>query len=155
MKILAVGDIVGESGVKKLKEQLPKIKKELFRLKDRNDIDMALGPTHEEAFTITAKNEIQSYKDLPLILYQIETKFRDEIRPRYGVIRSKEFIMKDAYSFNMTKESLDKDDDDIDETLNSVLDNDEKLEKMKQCAIAIAKPNSTKDICYTVLGRPY
>ena len=69
---------------------------------------MAMGPTHEEAFTITAKNEIQSYKDLPLILYQIETKFRDEIRPRYGVIRSKEFIMKDAYSFNMTKESLDK-----------------------------------------------
>ena len=85
-----------------------RFKKELFRLKDRNDIDMAMGPTHEEAFTITAKNEIQSYKDLPLILYQIETKFRDEIRPRYGVIRSKEFIMKDAYSFNMTKESLDK-----------------------------------------------
>lgn len=85
-----------------------RFKKELFRLKDRNDIDMAMGPTHEEAFTLTAKNEIQSYKDLPLILYQIETKFRDEIRPRYGVIRSKEFIMKDAYSFNMTKESLDK-----------------------------------------------
>ena len=85
-----------------------RFKKELFRLKDRNDIDMAMGPTHEEAFTITAKNEIQSYKDLPLILYQIHTKFRDEIRPRYGVIRSKEFIMKDAYSFNMTKESLDK-----------------------------------------------
>ena len=85
-----------------------RFKKELFRLKDRNDIDMAMGPTHEEAFTITAQNEIQSYKDLPLILYQIHTKFRDEIRPRYGVIRSKEFIMKDAYSFNMTKESLDK-----------------------------------------------
>lgn len=85
-----------------------RFKKELFRLKDRNDMDMAMGPTHEEAFTIAAQNEIQSYKDLPLILYQIHTKFRDEIRPRYGVIRSKEFIMKDAYSFNMDKESLNK-----------------------------------------------
>lgn len=85
-----------------------RFKKELFRLKDRNDMDMAMGPTHEEAFTIAAQNEIQSYKDLPLILYQIHTKFRDEIRPRYGVIRSKEFIMKDAYSFNMGKESLNK-----------------------------------------------
>lgn len=85
-----------------------RFKKELFRLKDRNDMDMAMGPTHEETFTIAAQNEIQSYKDLPLILYQIHTKFRDEIRPRYGVIRSKEFIMKDAYSFNMGKESLNK-----------------------------------------------
>lgn len=85
-----------------------RFKKELFRLKDRNDMDMAMGPTHEEVFTIAAQNEIQSYKDLPLILYQIHTKFRDEIRPRYGVIRSKEFIMKDAYSFNMDKESLNK-----------------------------------------------
>ncbi|WP_295161125.1 proline--tRNA ligase [uncultured Brachyspira sp.] len=85
-----------------------RFKKELFRLKDRNYSDMAIGPTHEEAFTITAQNEIQSYKDLPLTLYQIHTKFRDEIRPRFGVIRSREFIMKDAYSFHINEESLNK-----------------------------------------------
>lgn len=83
-------------------------KKELFRLKDRHNVDYAMGPTHEEAFTVIAKSEIQSYRDLPLILYQIHTKFRDEIRPRFGVIRSKEFIMKDAYSFHITENSLDE-----------------------------------------------
>ncbi|WP_300367571.1 proline--tRNA ligase [Brachyspira sp.] len=89
-------------------ERWERFKKELFRLKDRNDVDMAMGPTHEEAFTITVQNEIQSYKDFPVTLYQIHTKFRDEIRPRFGVIRSKEFTMKDAYSFHITKECLDK-----------------------------------------------
>lgn len=83
-------------------------KKELFRLKDRHDIDHAMGPTHEEAFTVIAKGEVQSYKSLPITLYQIHTKFRDEIRPRFGVIRSREFIMKDAYSFHITADSLDK-----------------------------------------------
>ena len=102
MPILVSKELLTPSG------RWERFKKELFRLKDRNDVDMAMGPTHEEAFTITAQNEIQSYKDLPVTLYQIHTKFRDEIRPRFGVIRSKEFTMKDAYSFHITKESLDK-----------------------------------------------
>ena len=102
MPILVSKELLTPSG------RWERFKKELFRLKDRNDVDMAMGPTHEEAFTITAQNEIQSYKDLPVTLYQIHTKFRDEIRPRFGVIRSKEFTMKDAYSFHITKECLDK-----------------------------------------------
>ncbi|WP_300754252.1 proline--tRNA ligase [uncultured Brachyspira sp.] len=102
MPILVSKELLTPSG------RWERFKKELFRLKDRNNVDMAMGPTHEEAFTITAQNEIQSYKDLPLTLYQIHTKFRDEIRPRFGVIRSKEFTMKDAYSFHITKECLDK-----------------------------------------------
>ena len=102
MPILVSKELLTPSG------RWERFKKELFRLKDRNNVDMAMGPTHEEAFTITAQNEIQSYKDFPLTLYQIHTKFRDEIRPRFGVIRSKEFIMKDAYSFHITKECLDK-----------------------------------------------
>jgi prolyl-tRNA synthetase len=73
---------------------------EMFRLKDRNNRDFCLGPTHEEAFADTVKNGARSYKDLPLMLYQIQTKYRDERRPRFGVIRSREFIMKDAYSFD-------------------------------------------------------
>lgn len=73
---------------------------EMFRLKDRSQRDFCLGPTHEEVFAETVKNEVRSYKDIPLILYQIQTKFRDERRPRFGVIRSREFIMKDAYSFD-------------------------------------------------------
>jgi len=73
---------------------------EMFRLKDRNNRDFCLGPTHEEAFADTVRNGARSYKDLPLMLYQIQTKFRDERRPRFGVIRSREFIMKDAYSFD-------------------------------------------------------
>ncbi len=80
----------------------------LFRLKDRHDVDHALGPTHEEAFTEIVKGDTQSYKQFPISLYQINTKFRDEIRPRFGVIRSREFVMKDAYSFHITDECLDK-----------------------------------------------
>ncbi len=83
-------------------------KKELFRLKDRHEAEHALGPTHEEAFTEIVKQDTQSYKQFPLSLYQIHTKFRDEIRPRFGVIRSREFIMKDAYSYHITDECLDK-----------------------------------------------
>ncbi|GIX42664.1 MAG: proline--tRNA ligase [Leptospiraceae bacterium] len=82
--------------------------KEMFRLKDRHNNDLVLGPTHEETFTELIKGFIKSYKDLPLTVYQIHTKFRDEIRPRFGVIRSREFIMKDAYSFHIDWQSLDE-----------------------------------------------
>ncbi|WP_097028501.1 proline--tRNA ligase [Clostridium peptidivorans] len=81
---------------------------EMFKLKDRNEREFCLGPTHEEVFTDIARNEIKSYKQLPLNLYQIQTKYRDERRPRFGVMRSREFIMKDAYSFDKDYESLDK-----------------------------------------------
>jgi prolyl-tRNA synthetase len=80
---------------------------EMFRLRDRNDRDFCLGPTHEEVFTDIARNEIKSYKQLPVNLYQIQTKYRDERRPRFGVMRSREFIMKDAYSFDKDYEGLD------------------------------------------------
>ncbi|ADD03235.1 prolyl-tRNA synthetase [Thermoanaerobacter italicus Ab9] len=81
---------------------------EMFKLKDRNERDFCLGPTHEEVFTDLIRNEVKSYRQLPLILYQIQTKFRDERRPRFGVMRSREFIMKDAYSFDVDWEGLDK-----------------------------------------------
>ena len=79
---------------------------ELLRLHDRHQRAFCLGPTHEEIITLIARNEIRSYKELPANFYQIQTKFRDEVRPRFGVMRSREFIMKDAYSFNLTQESL-------------------------------------------------
>lgn len=81
---------------------------ELMRLKDRHDRDFALGPTHEEVITTLVRDEIKSYKKLPLTLYQIQTKFRDEKRPRFGLLRGREFIMKDAYSFHASRESLDE-----------------------------------------------
>ncbi|MDD2723114.1 MAG: proline--tRNA ligase [Methylovulum sp.] len=79
---------------------------ELARLKDRHDRDFCLGPTHEEIITDLARNELKSYKQLPITYYQIQTKIRDEIRPRFGVMRSREFIMKDAYSFHLDQASL-------------------------------------------------
>ena len=79
---------------------------ELLRFKDRHDRDFCLGPTHEEVITNIAKQYLRSYKQLPINLYQIQTKFRDEIRPRFGVMRSREFIMKDAYSFHVDEQSL-------------------------------------------------
>jgi prolyl-tRNA synthetase len=79
---------------------------ELLRLVDRGDRPFVLGPTHEEVITDLIRNELSSYKQLPLNLFQIQTKFRDEVRPRFGVMRSREFIMKDAYSFHTTQESL-------------------------------------------------
>ena len=79
---------------------------EMFRLKDRNGRDFCLGPTHEEVFTETVKNEIKSYRSLPVTLYQIQTKYRDERRPRFGVMRSREFVMKDAYSFDRDETGL-------------------------------------------------
>ncbi|MBM7603287.1 prolyl-tRNA synthetase [Metabacillus crassostreae] len=81
---------------------------ELMRLKDRHNRDFALGATHEEMITSLVRDEVKSYKRLPLALYQIQTKFRDEKRPRFGVLRGREFIMKDAYSFHATNESLDE-----------------------------------------------
>ena len=72
--------------------------KELMRIKDRHDRDFCLGPTHEEVITNLIANEVKSYRDLPLNLYQIQTKFRDEMRPRFGLMRGREFIMKDGYS---------------------------------------------------------
>jgi len=81
---------------------------DMFRLKDRGERDFCLGPTHEEIFTDTVKNTIHSYKQLPVTLYQIQTKYRDERRPRFGVIRSREFIMKDAYSFDRDQQGLDE-----------------------------------------------
>ncbi len=79
---------------------------EMFRLKDRNSREFCLGPTHEEYFTNLIKDEIKSYKQLPLNLYQIQTKYRDEKRPRYGLMRCREFIMKDAYTFDVDNESM-------------------------------------------------
>ncbi len=79
---------------------------ELLRIKDRHQREFCLGPTHEEVITDLVRNEVSSYKQLPKSFYQIQTKFRDEVRPRFGVMRSREFIMKDAYSFHTTQESL-------------------------------------------------
>ncbi len=81
---------------------------EMMKLKDRNDREFTLGPTHEEMITTLVKDELRSYKQLPVNFYQINTKYRDEIRPRFGLLRGREFIMKDAYSFHTSYESLDK-----------------------------------------------
>ncbi len=88
---------------------------ELWRIKDRNGRDFCLGPTHEEIFTDIIRNDVSSYRQLPLNLYQIQTKYRDEARPRFGLMRSREFIMKDAYSF-------DKDYAGLDESYNAMYD---------------------------------
>lgn len=102
MPILHPEEIYGESG--RLKSFGP----ELFKLRDSRNRVFALGPTHEEVITLVARDEMRSYRDLPQCLYQILTKFRDEIRPRYGVMRAREFIMKDAYSFHVDDECLDR-----------------------------------------------
>ncbi len=78
----------------------------LFRLQDRRNNDYLLGPTHEELFTLTVKGEYSSYKDLPVLLYQIQTKYRDEARPRAGILRGREFVMKDSYSFDVDEDGL-------------------------------------------------
>lgn len=88
-------------------ERWNKFGPELLRFKDRHDRDFCLGPTHEEVITDLIKNNVKSYKELPLNIYQIQTKFRDEIRPRYGVMRSREFLMKDSYSFHLSEECLE------------------------------------------------
>ncbi len=81
---------------------------ELLRFKDRHDREFCYGPTHEEIITHLIRNEIRSYKQLPVNLYQIQTKFRDEIRPRFGIMRGREFLMKDSYSFHLKQSSLDE-----------------------------------------------
>ncbi len=93
---------------------------ELMRLSDRHDHDFCMGPTHEEIVTDLVRNELRSYKDLPVSLYQIQVKFRDEIRPRFGVMRAREFIMKDAYSFNATHESLQQTYEDMSEAYDKI-----------------------------------
>ena len=94
----------------------------MFRLQDRNQKPMCLGPTHEEPFTLAVKENVSSYKQLPITLYQIGEKFRDEVRPRFGLQRAKEFIMKDAYSFHADKASLDKTYDEIKDAYCKVFD---------------------------------
>ena len=93
---------------------------ELLRFKDRHEREFCLGPTHEEIITELARNELQSYKQLPVNFYQIQTKFRDEIRPRFGIMRAREFIMKDAYSFHLENESLDQTYEDMYQCYNNI-----------------------------------
>src|SRR5262245_58565518 len=81
---------------------------QMLKIKDRHDRDFCFGPTHEEVITDIARKEIRSYRQLPLNLYQIQTKFRDEIRPRFGVMRAREFMMKDAYSFHASYDDLQR-----------------------------------------------
>ena len=102
MPMVQPADLWKESG------RYEKYGPELCRFKDRKQNEFTLGPTHEEVVTDIARREIKSIRQLPLCLYQMQNKFRDEIRPRFGVMRGREFLMKDAYSFHITKESLDK-----------------------------------------------
>jgi prolyl-tRNA synthetase len=96
--------------------------KELFRIKDRHDRDFCLGPTHEEVITDLVRGSINSYRQLPVNLYQIQTKFRDEIRPRFGLMRGREFMMKDAYSFHTNEADLDKEYKNMYETYCRIFD---------------------------------
>ena len=102
MPVVQPADLWEESG--RWEEYGP----ELLRIKDRHQRDFVLGPTHEEVITALVKNEINSYKQLPLNVYQVQTKFRDEVRPRFGIMRGREFTMKDAYSFHLTDDCLEK-----------------------------------------------
>ena len=95
---------------------------ELLRIQDRHKRDFCLGPTHEEVITDLIRNNMKSYKELPLNLYQIQTKFRDEVRPRYGVMRGREFLMKDSYSFNLNEKSLNESYLEMKETYKKILD---------------------------------
>ena len=95
---------------------------ELLRFKDRNSRDFCLGPTHEEVITDLVRDEINSHRQLPATFYQIQTKFRDEIRPRFGVMRSREFTMKDAYSFHLDQNCLDQTYEVMSQTYSSILD---------------------------------
>ena len=93
---------------------------ELLRFKDRHNHDSCLGPTHEEVITDLVRREIHSYKQMPINLYQIQTKFRDEIRPRFGIMRGREFLMKDAYSFDAEEEGAEKSYKIMYETYNNI-----------------------------------
>ncbi len=116
MPILHPEEIYAESG------RLESFGPELFKLNDSRKRWFALGPTHEEVVTIIARDDMRSYRDLPQTLYQILTKFRDEIRPRYGVMRAREFIMKDAYSFHTDDACLDKTYRRIEEAYRRIID---------------------------------
>ena len=94
--------------------------KELVRFDDRHGREFVLGPTHEETVTALVRNELRSYKQLPVNLYHIQDKFRDEFRPRYGLMRGREFIMKDAYSFSATQESLQEEYDKMKEAYANI-----------------------------------
>ena len=94
---------------------------ELLRFQDRHNRDFVLGPTHEEVITDIVRKEINSYKQLPLNLYQIQTKFRDEVRPRFGVMRSREFLMKDAYSFHLDQDTMDSTYQDMFQAYSNIL----------------------------------
>ncbi|MFH1361299.1 MAG: proline--tRNA ligase [bacterium] len=96
--------------------------KELFRIQDRHERDFCLGPTHEEVITDLVRNSINSYRYLPVTLYQIQTKFRDEIRPRFGLMRGREFMMKDAYSFHADQEDLDREYENMYQTYCRIFD---------------------------------
>src|SRR6201984_305406 len=100
MPVVQPGELWQESG--RWTEYVP----ERLRIKDRHERDFVAGPTHEEVITDIARRELQSYRQLPVNFYQIQTKFRDEVRPRFGVMRAREFIMKDAYSFHLNEASL-------------------------------------------------
>ena len=102
MPMVQPGDLWKETG------RWQQYGRELLIFEDRHDREFCLGPTHEEVITDLCRNEIRSHKQLPITFYQIQTKFRDEIRPRFGVMRSREFIMKDAYSFDLSEEEMDK-----------------------------------------------
>ena len=102
MPMVQPGDLWKETG------RWQQYGRELLIFEDRHDREFCLGPTHEEVITDLCRNEIRSHKQLPITFYQIQTKFRDEIRPRFGVMRSREFIMKDAYSFDLSEEKMDK-----------------------------------------------
>ena len=107
--------------------------KEMLRISDRHDADFVLSPTNEEAMVELVKNRVTSYKDLPLNLYQINTKFRDEARPRYGLLRGREFLMKDGYSFHASKEDMVREFDLMEATYKKyLLDLDLTLELFKQ-----------------------
>lgn len=116
MPVLQPGEIWHESG--RWDDYGP----ELMRLVDRHDHEVCLGPTHEELITALVRNELRSYKQLPVTLYQIQVKFRDEIRPRFGLLRSREFIMKDAYSFHANQESLQETYDAMSEAYGRICD---------------------------------
>ena len=107
---LAGGALPGADPARDLRGERPvgRLRRPLFRLHDRKDADYLLAPTHEELFTLLVKGEYSSYKDYPLALYQIQTKYRDEARPRAGILRGREFIMKDSYSFDLSHEGLEK-----------------------------------------------
>ena len=100
MPIMVDADLWRQSG------RIDAYGKELIRFHDRHEREFVLGPTHEETVTALVRNELRSYKQLPVNLYHIQDKFRDEFRPRYGLMRGREFIMKDGYSFSATQESL-------------------------------------------------